>query len=102
MSAPAAEFLGMRRPGLARRLVVLLAALAFALQSYATQTHIHDKSQAFNGLIKTSTTQSSSQDKTPADNNSSDCPLCQAVIHAGAVSYTHLRAHETGRNLVCR
>src|SRR5665213_1716171 len=25
-----------------------------------------------------------------------------AVIHNGSVSYTHLRAHETGRNLVCR
>ena len=25
--------------------------------------------------------------------------LCDSI---GAVSYTHLRAHETGRNLVCR
>src|SRR5678809_1802811 len=26
----------------------------------------------------------------------------QAVISSSPVSYTHLRAHETGRNLVCR
>ena len=24
------------------------------------------------------------------------------AVHRGPVSYTHLRAHETGRNLVCR
>ena len=27
------------------------------------------------------------------------CPTCRGVW---PVSYTHLRAHETGRNLVCR
>ena len=41
------------------------------------------------------------------------CPKARGIIHLGAtscyvgdntdaVSYTHLRAHETGRNLVCR
>ena len=29
-------------------------------------------------------------------------PLVDAADRAGTVSYTHLRAHETGRNLVCR
>src|SRR5674476_1094630 len=29
-------------------------------------------------------------------------PGCLDVFRTGAVSYTHLRAHETGRNLVCR
>ena len=26
----------------------------------------------------------------------------KTILHHGAASYTHLRAHETGRNLVCR
>src|SRR5678809_680925 len=26
----------------------------------------------------------------------------EQLVHSNAVSYTHLRAHETGRNLVCR
>ena len=28
--------------------------------------------------------------------------MMSALVAAGTVSYTHLRAHETGRNLVCR
>src|SRR5674476_138593 len=37
------------------------------------------------------------------------CAMCYGrdlahghLVNIGAVSYTHLRAHETGRNLVCR
>src|SRR5665213_4303375 len=30
------------------------------------------------------------------------CDSCGTVIDLDPVSYTHLRAHETGRNLVCR
>src|SRR5674476_789416 len=32
----------------------------------------------------------------------SDRPRCPARAWSTPVSYTHLRAHETGRNLVCR
>ena len=28
--------------------------------------------------------------------------LLNNILGLGSVSYTHLRAHETGRNLVCR
>src|SRR5665213_1419190 len=31
-----------------------------------------------------------------------DAGLCEGKTSRGTVSYTHLRAHETGRNLVCR
>ena len=31
-----------------------------------------------------------------------DALVRKGVKHLTAVSYTHLRAHETGRNLVCR
>ena len=30
------------------------------------------------------------------------CGSCSMFINGEAVSYTHLRAHESGRNLVCR
>src|SRR5674476_434815 len=38
------------------------------------------------------------------DPNDNMIIACAVDAHAGyiAVSYTHLRAHETGRNLVCR
>ena len=29
-------------------------------------------------------------------------PVLLGMMYIGTVSYTHLRAHETGRNLVCR
>src|SRR5678809_343617 len=42
----------------------------------------------------------------PDDSNVALPPLNERiaakVLNTGAVSYTHLRAHETGRNLVCR
>ena len=34
--------------------------------------------------------------------DSYDTPDLDLDLYAGPVSYTHLRAHETGRNLVCR
>jgi hypothetical protein len=81
MTAAAAESLGIRRVSLARRMVVFLAVLALALQSYITQTHIHDA--GFGGAGKITTTQSSIPGKTPVHDSQADCPFCQAMIHAG-------------------
>jgi len=67
----------MRRLGPARRFVVFVAALAFALQSYIAQTHIHDGVPGFAPRLATG------QGKLPADRGQADCPLCQAVIHVG-------------------
>jgi hypothetical protein len=77
----------------ARLAVTLLALLAFALQSYVTQTHIHHASSAAFGLTFESTahpedaaakTPGHSQDKYPANEDPSNCPLCQEILHAGA------------------
>ena len=73
----------MRRSGPARCFVVFIAVFAFALQSYVTQTHIHDASQVFGGVAKIAATQSPAPGKAPSHDNKADCPLCQAVIHAG-------------------
>jgi hypothetical protein len=61
----------------------LVAILAFALQSYMTQTHIHDASQGIGGIVKIVATQPLGQGKAPLHDGQTDCPFCQAVIHAG-------------------
>src|SRR5665213_4261749 len=38
----------------------------------------------------------------PQDGCAADCRLRYRARCTAAVSYTHLRAHETGRNIVCR
>ena len=71
--------------GLARRLVVLVVAFTLALQCYIAQTHIHSLPQGLAGTIKTATEQSPAPAKPPVDHSPMECPLCQAVMHAGAV-----------------
>jgi Protein of unknown function (DUF2946) len=80
MTAAAAESPGIRRGNPARRFVVFIAILAFAFQSYITQTHIHEL-QGFRGGA--TATHSSAPSKTPLRDSQTDCPFCQAVIHAG-------------------
>jgi hypothetical protein len=70
---------------LARRLIVLVAAFSFALQCYIAQTHIHSLLQGFNGVVKAATERSSTPAKTPIDHSPMECPLCQAIMHAGAI-----------------
>ena len=57
--------------------------LAFALQSYITQTHIHDGTFGFGGTFKIEASQSPAHGKKPLDPSSADCPLCQAIVHVG-------------------
>lgn len=80
MTAAAAESLGIRRVGLARRIVVFVAVFAFALQSYIAQVHIHGASQ---GTGQLAAAQSHEPGKTPVHDGQTDCPFCQAIIHAG-------------------
>jgi hypothetical protein len=67
------------------RAITWLVLLAFALQSFITQTHIHG---AFGGagdtqIVKTLADAPSHHGKAPAE-NPADCPFCQAITHAGA------------------
>jgi hypothetical protein len=80
MTAAAADYAGIQRSSLARRILVFVAVLAFALQSYIAQTHIHDV--VFGGAAKITNTQSPV--KAPLHDSQGDCPFCQAVLHAGA------------------
>lgn len=83
MTAAAVGYSGIRRLGSASRFVVFVVVLAFGLQSYITQTHIHAWSEGFGGIVENAATQSLAQHKAPLDNSPVDCPFCQAVALAG-------------------
>lgn len=84
MTGAAADIARVRLLSPARRFIVFVAALAFVLQSYITQTHIHDRMPGSGDNVKTAAEQLSVHGKIPADHQSADCPFCQAVIHSGA------------------
>jgi hypothetical protein len=79
-----ANFSQKRPLSVARRFVVFAALLAFALQSYIAQTHIHDAWQAAGGVARLATPGSAQPGKSPLDHSRTDCPFCQAVTHLGA------------------
>ena len=66
---------------LPREMSVFFLVLAFLLQGYVAQTHIHGKpgpvtaplSHFANGVPQ----------RAPAQNDEANCPFCQAVVHAG-------------------
>ncbi|MBN9592428.1 MAG: hypothetical protein J0I02_09370 [Alphaproteobacteria bacterium] len=72
--------------------VVLFALLAFALQSYTVQTHIHFSAKL---VASRNHAADADQSKTPAADHNGDpakpakgdpanCPICQAMANAGA------------------
>jgi len=66
--------------------VTLFALLAFALQSYTTQTHIHKPTlPGFAGIAAALDLDTPVKDgKAPVKQDQQNCPLCQGVFHAGA------------------
>ena len=58
--------------------IACLVLIAFTLQSYITQTHIHAATPAAITKIFTH-----SHGKAPLDDSPVDCPFCQAVAHDG-------------------
>lgn len=64
-----------RRSGF--RSIVWLLLVAFTLQSFITQTHVHgvDTSARVNTPAAHHTT--------PSRNDATRCPFCQAIIHSG-------------------
>ena len=63
------------------RLVVIYAAmLAFALQSYVVQTHIHF---AHETAIADGHDANGHHDKLPDHDDPAHCPICQEILHSG-------------------
>lgn len=66
-----------------RLLVTLCVMLAFGLQSYITQTHIHLAPDSFASASGISTNKHSQPDKFPANGDPANCPICQEILHNG-------------------
>ena len=65
------------------RFVARLVLIAFTLQSYVTQSHVHDKWQG-QGIssISKSDSKAPPHRKSPLDDSPLSCPICQAISHA--------------------
>jgi hypothetical protein len=80
----AAEYPGFGRTRFVSRAVMFVAALAFVLQSFVTQTHVHIGSQDAGGVVTIAdAAHVSAHGKTPHDRSPVDCPFCQAIAVAG-------------------
>ena len=71
-----------------RLAVLLFTFLAFAAQSYVTQTHIHFTSNVFaDGFsVKADvkvTGKTTPRKNLPSNDDPANCPICQAVAHSG-------------------
>ena len=76
MTAAAAQLRDGARPSVRRLAATWLLLLAFALQAYVTQTHLH--AHAFQPAPR-----ASAQASSPEGGQDLACPLCQAVATAG-------------------
>jgi hypothetical protein len=85
MRKAATRFAEVRRGVPGWRFVTWVVLLAFTLQSFVTQTHIHWPPQASgNAAVARLLEIPASQNKSPFDNDKAACPFCQAIVHAGA------------------
>jgi ABC-type arginine transport system permease subunit len=64
-----------------RLAVTLFVLLAFTLQSYVTQIHIHGAS--WSTAVTADMAKVPQPGKTPAGDDQGTCPLCQIIAHAG-------------------
>ena len=69
------------------RSLAWILAFAFLLQSLITQTHIHNAFDGKDGVaVVKMLVKGSASDRGPSRNESSGCPLCQAITQAGVFS----------------
>ena len=82
-SARHSQHIRAARPrGALRRALTLLALIAFGLQGYLVQTHIHGLPLSVVVASDQHTSSASSQ-KAPTDGGELKCPLCQDSVRAG-------------------
>lgn len=82
MKAAAAGHSDIRRKSTASRVLAFITVIAFAMQSFIIQTHIHSGPLA--AIAKFSIDAPAQHSKDPHNKSPADCPLCQAVAHTGA------------------
>jgi hypothetical protein len=86
MRTAATQFAGIRRgnPGW-RSVAGIILLLAFTLQSFVTQIHMHGTLQEIGGGgFANVIAKAPGRSNSPIENGTVDCPLCQAVAQAGA------------------
>ena len=75
-----------------RLLLTLFCLLAFSFQSYIAQTHIHIPGTTDPGIsalvsvhapVSVNAKKQGEHKQLPANDDTANCPLCQAVLHAG-------------------
>lgn len=75
-----------------RLLLTLFCLLAFSFQTYIAQTHIHIPGTTDPGIsalasspakVSLDAKKQSERGQLPINNDTSNCPLCQTVLHAG-------------------
>lgn len=68
-----------------RLAITFVALIAFAFQSYVTQTHIHSAASigASGPAANKADAASGKPDKFPANQDPSNCPICQEILHSG-------------------
>ena len=85
MKVAAAQLKSTGRTSVQRLCATLLLLLAFTLQSYITQTHIHHTSPATPAIVGAAVSNgAASHGASPADHEAAACPFCQAIVVAGA------------------
>jgi hypothetical protein len=85
MRKAATKAAGIRRGRPGWHFVTWVVLLAFTLQCFVTQTHIHWAPQAGAGTGIVKLLESGPpQQKSPLENGTTACPFCQAIVHAGA------------------
>lgn len=65
------------------RAIAWVLLLAFTLQSFITQTHIHGTFDS-GAALAAAVTNAPAHKNAPAENGKAECPFCQAIVHAGA------------------
>ncbi len=66
------------------RVFTLILALAFALQSFVTQTHIHGLGPAPSAPGIAKLVKGPASNPSPLDTSDNACAFCQAIAHSGA------------------
>jgi hypothetical protein len=74
----------LRRAELGWRSVSWVLLLAFTLQSFVTETHIHTTAFPAGGVAMARSPALTNRHTAPVEDSTGACPFCQAVVHAGA------------------
>jgi len=70
-----------QRPNLGRLAITLFALFAFTFQSFVAQVHFHATPWTASAILDPGNI--SQPGKLPVNDDQSNCPICQAVLHAG-------------------